>query len=409
MEDPVPLLLLAWLAWLAYAILGGLVLSGQLRHARTAPRPNFGPPEYRASVIVGLRGTHPGLKRVLESLCRQRYHLPYEVIMACESKSDPAWTVAVAAARDNPHVQLVESDLVDPTLRTGKNQNLLVAVEVSRYEALVFTDADVVHDRDWLTRLMAPLGKTLQGQEVAAATSLFYLAPSTLWGRLAAIAVNQVNFSAANLRSWGPWAPFASGASTAVLRSAFRTAGVTRAWRESFNDDLVMANLLIDHGLPIYLQREVTWPEEALADWRAFAAKFRRWIVTLHYYSHPRLARQAYVQAAAQQQLPMALGLALWLVLTGGATWPAALILVTGGVIYNLFSRAAIALSIGESLGPWLLLAPPAFLFFIGYYLRLLLPRDFTWAGRRHRVEESYSQLASRLRRAETSTSFSER
>ena len=405
LDDIVIILLMAWLV---YACLGALVLSGQLRRASGHHPRAFGPPEYEASIIVGLRGAHPRLKRVLEGLCQQRYPRPYEVIMACESKSDPVWAVAVEVARDNPQVQLVESDPVDPKLRTGKNQNLLAAVEVAQYEALVFTDADVVHSKDWLARLVAPLGNTLEGQEVAAATSLFYLAPSTFWGRLAAIAVNQVNFSAANLRRWGPWAPFASGASTAVLRSAFRSAGVARAWQEAFNDDLVMANLLVDQGHPIYLLREVTWPEEDLASWRAFAAKFRRWIVTLHYYSHPRLARQAYVQAAAQQQLPVALVLALWLTLAEGS-WYEGGVLMACGIIYSIFSRASIALSIGERLGPWLLLAPPAFLFFIGYYLLLLLPREFTWSGRRHRVTESYSKLRSRLRKADSSTSFSER
>lgn len=402
------LVLLVLLAWLAYACIGALILSGQLRRAGSHPTRAFGPPEYQASIIVGLRGVHPRLKQVLEALCHQRYLLPFEVVMACESKNDPAWAVAVEVARDNPHVQLVESDMVDPTQRTGKNQNLLAAVDVAQYEALVFTDADVVHTEDWLTRLMAPLGNDIQGQEVAATTSLFYLAPRTIWGRLAAIAVNQVNFAAANLRRWGPWAPFASGASTAVLRSAFQLAGVKRAWQEAFNDDLVMANLLVDHDHPIYLLREVTWPEEALADRQAFAAKFRRWIVTLHYYSHPHLVRQAYVQAAAQQQLPVALVLALGSAL-GGAAWPVSLMLVLCGVIYSLIARTSIAVSIGESLGLWLLLAPPAFLFFIGYYLRLLLTREFTWAGRHHRVTESYSRLASRVRRTEASISFNER
>ncbi len=402
------LVLLILFLWVAYLVLGTWLLTGQLCNARARRPRDFGAPEYRASIIVGLRGAHPRLKEALVSLCSQRYPRSFEVVMACESKKDPAWAIGVEVAHDHPNVRMVESDPVDPGVRTGKNQNLLAGVEVAGHEVLVFTDADVVHSETWLARLVAPLGHMLEDREISATTSLFYISPGTFWSRLAAIAVNQVNFAAANLRHLGPWAPFASGASTAVLRSAFKAAGIERAWRECFNDDLVMANLLIDNDLPIYLLEDVTWPEEALANSREFFAKFRRWIVTLHFYSHPKLARQAYMQASAQQQLPVALVLAMGLFLSG-TDLLVCLALALGGALYNLFSRASIAMAIDEPLGPWLLLSPVAFLFFIGHYLLMLTRREFIWAGRTHRVRESYGALTTRLKKTESRTSFNDR
>lgn len=396
MRNELDLTLQVLIVFQIYALIGALVLLVHLQRHQNHHSPDFGPPRYQVSIIVGLRGVSDQLEEALTSLCEQRFPLEFEVIAACEDTEDPAWSIAVELARIHPHLKLVCSGKVDPNKRTGKNQNLLAAMEITSYEALVFTDSDVIHPYDWLVHLVAPLGCQVDGHEVSAATSLFYVRSLTLWSRLIAIVTNQVTFSAANLKSFGPWAPFASGASTAVLGSVLRGSKVPLAWQESFNDDLVLANLLMDHGHPIYLVRRTTWPSEALNNFSGMMAKMKRWVVTLHYYSHPSLARQGYLQSALQMQLPVALVLGIWLWSNQGLSIVVSTIILSG-VIYNLLTRTAIALAIGERLGPWIILAPCAFLFFAMVYLRYITCRSFIWSGRLHRVTESYRDMVRRL------------
>jgi hypothetical protein len=214
-----------WLAAQAVSVLAVLVFCASLGRA---PRLSRVP---RVAVLVAVKGHNVQLDPFLRSLFDQDYP-DYRVIFAVESEDDPA-VAAIAPWRQQlgGRVAIVVAGLsVDEGQKTT---NLLAAV--SRLgpgdEVIVLADADIVADRSWITRLVAPL-TTGEADLVSGFTWVLATDRRPATYLLASIASTLSTF---------PRLPFlnaAWGGSTALTRETFEKLGVAAAWRGTLSDDL---------------------------------------------------------------------------------------------------------------------------------------------------------------------------
>jgi hypothetical protein len=264
--------LMLWLAAQAVSVLAVLIFCASLGRApRLARVP-------RVAVLVAVKGHNVQLDPFLRSLFDQDYP-DYRVIFAVESENDPA-VAAIAPWRERQggRVALAVAGLsVDEGQKTT---NLLAAVSclTAEDEVIVFADADIVADRDWITQLVAPLTKgeadLVSGFTWVVATDR---RPATML--LASIASALSTF---------PRLPFlnaAWGGSTALTRQTFEKLGVAAAWRGTLSDDLQLT------AIAQRARCRIAAPPDLLprtlghtAGFAAVAAQARRWYMLVRVY-----------------------------------------------------------------------------------------------------------------------------
>src|SRR5437899_7927665 len=108
-----------------------------------------------AVVIIPVRGVPAHLGALWQALSTQSYS-PIRVVFVVESETDPAHT-ALRALSGGPPVEVVVARLA--TKRGQKIHNMLTGLErLQPGDAMViFSDADMAPDADWLARLTRDL------------------------------------------------------------------------------------------------------------------------------------------------------------------------------------------------------------------------------------------------------------
>ena len=284
---------------------------------------------------------------------------------------------------------------------TAKSHNLISGVEHARGDILLFTDSDVHHPPDWIREMVNPIGSRYGGREIHATTAIFFLDPRGFLGNFASLSTNAATYLASFTRRGQDFPPYASGASMAVLTDVFHRAGVVDVWRTSLNDDLVLANTLVDRGYTIFSVRRLpTHPVERFDSWHGMNRKMIRWMLTLVHYSHPNNNRDAFMNALCNLQFQTMLAVVvvlgiLDLLSVAEIHWTVPLLLLAVTYLFNVLSRSIIALRIGErNVYPYLWLSPVSQLFW-GWYLIFVMffVRSFSWGGRTYRVRKRWGRL----------------
>jgi Glycosyl transferase family 21 len=112
----------------------------------------------RVALVLPATGPLPGLEELLSALMVQSLQ-PYRLIIVVESRGDPAYARAAAAAEAYPQlkIELVVAGL--SSLRSQKCTNLLAALAQLQAEDahIVLLDADIRPQTWWLASLVAPL------------------------------------------------------------------------------------------------------------------------------------------------------------------------------------------------------------------------------------------------------------
>ena len=224
-----------------------------LRMKKEASSIRFPKKDFFVSVIIPIKEVSRTTPQNLESACRQD-HPCFEVIFVAEKVEHGAYRVAKSLAEKYPNTKVMLSGQHDPTKTIGKCHNLVYGVKHAKGEVLLFGDSDVNYSRDWIGKMISPLKETVDGRHIEAVTSPFFIDPEGFSGKFIALSVSLVTFTASFTRKSQRFPPFASGASIAVTRKVFDDLGIAKIWRNSFNDDLVFADEVIDHGNHIYNQ-----------------------------------------------------------------------------------------------------------------------------------------------------------
>ena len=146
--------------WYNLAIRGTVSLAGQGVLARALldvlnkkppiERPPALSPSVSASVVVATRDRPDDLRRCLASLIRQRIRRRVELIVV---DNNPPSGLTPAVTRDFPGVKLIAEPR--PGLSYARNAGILE----SSSHIVIATDDDVIADKDWIEKLVAPFGQ----------------------------------------------------------------------------------------------------------------------------------------------------------------------------------------------------------------------------------------------------------
>ena len=203
--------------------------------------PDFTPP---VAVIVAVKGYTDTFDEFLVRLFEQDY--PYfRAIFAVESADDPAMKVLAKCRAWSPdRVTIVEAG--EAVNQGQKTANLLAAVSQLRPkdEILVFADANIWPEHDWVSRLVDPLIRR------TADIVTGFPWPVANDRSLGSLMIASIGTMAATL----PRVPFLAGAwggSTAIRQEQFRALDMNNQWRGVLSDDLQLTNVAVRAGLRI--------------------------------------------------------------------------------------------------------------------------------------------------------------
>jgi ceramide glucosyltransferase len=224
-----------------------------LEYARRRLRTHPGFYAPRVALICACHGLEAGLEQNLASLTKFDYP-NYEIFFAIANGSDQARDVIERVAKTSAHpVHVVVAG--EPKDCGEKVNNLRAAVEKigEEFEALAFADSDARPGRQWLARLVAPLGDARLG----AATTFRWLLPERggFWSALA----SAWNASAATMLG-GHSRNFCWGGGTAIRRRTFEDANVPGFWKGALSDDYALTNALQEAGRAICFVPECLTP-----------------------------------------------------------------------------------------------------------------------------------------------------
>lgn len=363
--------LAVWLITQAIAVLLVWVFAlGAGRRASLAATP-------RAAVIVAVKGNHAEFGYFLDHLLAQDYPA-YRVIFAVESAEDSACAPIEARRAVMPdRIALVVAGLSRD--EGQKVTNLLAALDTLRPddEIVVFADADIRPDRDWLTRLVAPL--TRDEADIVSGFSWLVAKDRRLSSFvLTAMAATMVTMPRLPLLN-ACW-----GGSTAMRRDRCERLNLREGWRGVLSDDLQMTVLAQRAGMTIAAPREILPRVYFTTDgFYDIAPDALRWLMLFRVYMPATFALTL---------LGLSFAAAGWVLAVAAAAMGQPLMLA-GGIALTLMRSAARAVMIARLWGraglaenrAYLLCdplaTPVAAVLNAGYVWRALFLRRTEWAG----------------------------
>jgi len=130
------------------------------------------------SVVIPFKNEELHLPALLTSLLNLRYDNTWEVVLVNDDSTDSSLSIVNGFAdRFGDRLSLVNSDYSPAVRLTSKQQALDAGVARSLYDWIVFTDADMEFDTDWLDHLGA---QTARGADlVFGHTSIRYEIPDS--------------------------------------------------------------------------------------------------------------------------------------------------------------------------------------------------------------------------------------
>ncbi|MEN3040114.1 MAG: glycosyltransferase [Bacteroidia bacterium] len=249
------------------------------------------------SILIAAHNAENNISALLQSLARQVYKAPWEVIIALDRCTDRTRAVIESYAQ-GLEVQVLEINEVPPSW-APKKYALWRAAQVARYTWCVIVDADVWMAPDWLGRLM----------EGAQLTSQAVIGYAWLWGdgslssELAAYEASLVQLESIGRAKWR--FPYMSTGRGWAVRRAWLLVGLY-AWREviSGDDDLTL-QLIPSSGVRVSAARSWSWAPTSFAT--AYRRKWRHLQTARHY----RMGLRLSLAVAPILQMTLLL-LALW-------------------------------------------------------------------------------------------------
>lgn len=109
------------------------------------------------SVIIAARNERKNLEKFLPSILNQNYP-QFEVVVVNDGSFDGTKDLVEEFQKSNPHLKLVDLNL-DERYRRGKKFALTLGIKASKFDELLFTDADCrATSKNWIKSMMAAKG-----------------------------------------------------------------------------------------------------------------------------------------------------------------------------------------------------------------------------------------------------------
>lgn len=263
-----------WIWLVTHAIAVALVFAFTVRlgrPVRAGRRP-------RTAVVVAVKGHDYEFDEFLVRLFQQDYPA-FRVIFAVESADDaavPAIEKYRAIAPDR--VSLVVAERRKDEGQKTTNLRAAVATLTPEDEIVVFADADIWPEPDWLSRLVAPL---VDGEADAVSGFAWLIVKD---GRLSSCVLTAMAASIATI----PRLPMLNpcwGGSTAMRQQTFRDLNIAEKWRGTLSDDLQLTNVVQAAGGRIGAPREILLRTAIkTGGFAAVTAEARRWFMLVRVY-----------------------------------------------------------------------------------------------------------------------------
>lgn len=241
-----------WLAaWASITlVVSGLIQIGFVwrfrRFVRQASPPNISPGWCpKAAVVLCVRGYDSCLDECLHGLMSQDYS-NYVVHVVVDSELDPAWNPLCDWQQRFGVARLQLSPLRNRRKTCSlKCSSLVQAVHDldESHEVIVLIDADVCPLPNWLSKLVNPLSDP----EVGLSTGNRWFEPQGDWWGTKVRAVWNAGAIVQMFNFEIPW-----GGSLAMRRDYLVEHRVADYWSKSFNDDVILRDLLLNAGRRLY-------------------------------------------------------------------------------------------------------------------------------------------------------------
>jgi hopene-associated glycosyltransferase HpnB len=217
---------------------------GHGRFWRSAPQLLPAVPEEfpDVDIIVPARDESETIRAVMGSLLAQDYAGKFQVILVDDDSTDGTGTLAGAAA--NLQVIRLHSK---PSGWSGKLWALKQGIAASRAPVLLFTDADIVHDRGHLSSLVAQLS----GARLDLVSEMVRLNCTSLAERAlvpAFVYFFQMLYPFAKVNDARSAVAAAAGGTTLIRREALERIGGIDAIKNSLIDDVALAGAVKKAG-----------------------------------------------------------------------------------------------------------------------------------------------------------------
>ncbi len=143
----------------------------------------YAPP---VSILKSLKGLDPHMYAAFRSHCLLDYP-EYEVLFGVHDLNDPALSLVEKLREEFPRKNLQVVHCPALLGLNGKVSNLAQMLPQARFEHILINDSDILVERDYLSRVMAPFAKP----DVGMVTTLYRgLAGKTLGSRLEALGLS---------------------------------------------------------------------------------------------------------------------------------------------------------------------------------------------------------------------------
>jgi ceramide glucosyltransferase len=241
------------------------------REPGLAAERKFTPP---VSILKSLKGLDPHMYAAFRTHCVLDYP-EYEVLFGVNDLSDPALSL-VEKLREEFRLKNLQIVYCPAALGlNGKVSNLVQMLPHARFEHILINDSDILVERDYLSRVMAPFAKPGVGM----VTTLYRgLAGKTLGSKLEALGLS-TDFAGGVLiaRAIEGGIRFGLGATIATSKTVLGEIGGLEPLVEYLGDDYELGARAAAAGYKVELAAAI--PETALPDYsfRDFWAHQMRW------------------------------------------------------------------------------------------------------------------------------------
>jgi ceramide glucosyltransferase len=235
-------------------------------------RPTQGLPP--VSILKPLKGTDPDIYECFRSHCLQDYP-EYEIVFGVSDADDPAVASVQQLKREFPGhaIRLVVSP--DPLGANVKVSNLEQMAQAARYQHLLVNDSDILVERDYLRRVVAPL----VDERVGMVTCLYRgIAASTLGSQLESLGIS-TDFCPGVLvaRQLEGGLRFGLGSTLAFRRTDLERIGGFRSIVDFLADDYELGRRIANLDLQVLLSEVVVETHLPAYDLREFLSHQLRW------------------------------------------------------------------------------------------------------------------------------------
>ncbi len=237
-------------------VIAAAVRFGVRKRREDRETPAFLPP---LSVLKPLHGTEPGLERNLESFFEQDYP-EFELLFCARHEGDEGLQLARRVGERYPLVDARYVTCGEPTpkFHNAKVYSLAKMDSVAKHPLFITSDADVRVTKEYLRRMVQNLKDPRMGL-----ASCVYLGTTDLGtkagfsSQLDAVGKSVEMTSGVLVADMLEGTKFALGASMAVRKESFRTAGGFEDLGQFYADDFVLGNRLAAQGVGVRMATHV--------------------------------------------------------------------------------------------------------------------------------------------------------